>query len=69
MPYRPTDPFIKTAMETARKMGAPQIIIISIGGDVRMTSFGETKSLCDKAAIWGDAAFEAVMKKITEDRA
>ena len=63
-------PKVADCREIARKWGKQQVIVLAVdrkAGTLEMTSYGETRALCDGAKRLGDAAYEAVMNAISEE--
>jgi len=67
MAWNPS-PKVADCREIARKWGKEQVMIIAIDGDGRleMATFGQTKELCGCCKVLGDAAFEAIERKIED---
>ena len=64
MAFNPS-PKVADCREIARKWDCIQTIVIGItaSGKMSMATYGATKELCAEAKEYGDAAFDAVVKR------
>jgi hypothetical protein len=70
MAWNPS-PEVAVAREAAKKLDAPQCIVLWINRDgtrLGMASYGETKALCAEAGKIGTAAHKAAMQAEIERR-
>ena len=66
MAWNPS-PKVAAAREIGARFGCPQVVIVLIDqerGTLESISYGKTQRLCRDAQSLGDAAWEAVYRKI-----
>lgn len=63
-------PDVAKARTLARELGFEQIMIVAVSrkkNQLKLVTYGETKALCANAKQLGDAAYNAVYKKLEEE--